>query len=83
MQKAIVTILGIIVIGLLCTYESTYTRQAAVTKCENGVVYCIDKQGHIWSYEGYATEGQKVILTMYTNHTDTITDDTIRGVKIK
>jgi len=83
MQKAIVTILGIIVIGLLCTYESTYTRQATVTKCENSIVYCIDKQGNIWSYEGNAVEGQAVILIMYTNHTDTITDDIIKGVKAR
>lgn len=83
MQKAIITILAIIVIGLLCTYESTYTRQVTVTKCENGIVYCIDKQGHIWSYEGNAVEGQEVILTMYDNHTSTITDDTIKEVKIK
>lgn len=83
MQKAIVTILGIIVIGLLCTYESTYTRQATVYKSNNGIVYCIDKQGNLWSYEGNAAIGQEVTLKMYDNHTSDITDDIVKEVKTK
>ena len=80
---SIMVITTIILIGLFCGYESTYTRKAIITKCKNGIVYCIDKQGNIWSYEGNATEGQEVTLKIYDNHTSDITDDIIKGAKIK
>lgn len=80
---SIIVIATIILIGLFCGYESTYTRQAIVTKCENSMVYCIDKQGNIWSYKGNAVIGQEVTLKMYDNHTSNIKDDIIKGVKIR
>ena len=69
--------------GLLYGCESTYTRQATITKSTNGIVYCTDKQGNVWSYEGNAVIGQKVTLKMYDNHTSDIKDDIIKEVKTK
>lgn len=83
MKKIIITLAVIALIGLLYGCESTYTRQATITKSANGIVYCTDKQGNIWSYEGNAVIGQKVTLKMYDNHTSDIKDDIIKGVKTK
>lgn len=83
MKKIIITLVVITLIGLLYGCESTYTRQATITKSVNGIVYCTDKQGNIWSYEGNAVIGQKVTLKMYDNHTETITDDIVKGVKTR
>nr|DAZ72749.1 MAG TPA: Tubulin-tyrosine ligase family [Caudoviricetes sp.] len=46
-------------------------------------MYCIDKQGNIWSYEGNASIGQAVTLKIYDNHTSDIKDDIIKGVKTR
>lgn len=83
MKKIIITLAVITLIGLLYGCESTYTRQATITKSTNGIVYCTDKQGNIWSYKGNAVIGQKVTLKMYDNHTSDIKDDIIKGVKTK
>lgn len=83
MKKIILTLAAIALIGLLYGCESTYTRQATVTKSTNGIVYCTDKQGNVWSYKGNAVIGQKVTLKMYDNHTSDIKDDIIKGVKTK
>lgn len=81
MKKIIIALAVITLIGLLYGCESTYTRQATVTKSANGIVYCVDKQGNIWSYKGDSAIGQKVTLKLYDNHTSTITDDIVKGVK--
>lgn len=78
---SIIVIATIILIGLFCGYESTYTRQATVILSQNNIVTCIDKQGNTWNYIGDAAEGQEVTLIMYDNHTSNITDDIIKGVK--
>lgn len=83
MKKIIITLMVIMLIGLLYGYESTYTRQATVTKSANGIIYCIDKQGNIWSCKGDFAIGQEVTLKMYDNHTDSIKDDIVKGVKTR
>ena len=83
MKKIIITLAVITLIGLLYGCESTYTRQATITKSTNGIVYCTDKQGKGRSNEGNAVSGQKVTLKMYDNHTSDIKDDIIKGVKTK
>ena len=83
MKKIIITLVVITLIGLLYGCESTYTRQATVTKSTNGIVYCTDKQGNIWSYKGNASIGQAVTLKIYDNHTSDIKDDIIKGVKTR
>ena len=82
MAKKILIVLSIIlVLGFLWGAESTYTRTATITKSENGIVTCKDKGGHIWQYKGTAIIGDNVVLIMSDNHTNTIKDDTVKGVK--
>ena len=83
MKKIIIVLAVITLIGLMYGCESTYTRQATVIKSANGIVYCIDKQGNIWRYKGNSAIGQEVTLKLYDNHTSTIKDDIIKGVKTR
>lgn len=84
-MKKIILILGIgLALGLASGIEATYTKEAIIYNCdpETSIVYCIDAQGHSWSYQGEGLEGQKVKLTIYDNHTSTITDDIIKEVEL-
>lgn len=81
MKKVIIIISIIIVIGLLHNYESTYNREVTIIDNKDNTVICVDRSGHIWEYQGNATVGEKVILIMHDNHTSTITDDIIKGIK--
>lgn len=73
-----------ILIFILCNYiEITYTRIATVQKIENDLITALDSCGNLWEFTGdnYIV-GDKVRLTMDTNHTDSIiTDDQIKSVK--
>lgn len=81
MLKKILIILSImLVLGLMWSYESTYTRQAIITNSENGIVTVQDNCGYIWQYKGSATVGDNITLVMYDNHTSNITDDIVKGV---
>lgn len=79
--KILLVIAVFAVIGVASGYEATYTRKAVITDIQNDTVTCKDMQGHIWSYNGTGSIGQYVTLKMYDNHTNTITDDVIKGVK--
>lgn len=82
MVKKILIVLGIIlVLGFLWGQEATYTRQATVTKSESGTVTAKDLSGNLWQYKGSATIGDRVTLVMHDNHTSTIKDDIVKGVK--
>ena len=82
MLKKILIVLSImLVLGLMWSYESTYTRQAIITNSENGIVTVQDNCGYIWEYNGSATIGDSVTLVMYDNHTSKITDDIVKGIK--
>lgn len=78
-----ITIIAICILGLLYRCESTYTREATIIKSENGVVCAVDTTDNLWTYKGDEKVGQRVILTMYDNHTDTIKDDIVKWVKVK
>ena len=82
MLKKLLVVLGIIIVlGLLWGTESTYTRQATITKSQDGIVTTKDKSGHIWQYQGEGVVGEEVELIMYDNHTSKITDDVVKGIK--
>ena len=82
MFKKILIVLSImLVLGLMWSYESTYTRQAIITNSENGIVTVQDNCGYIWEYNGSATVGDSITLVMYDNHTSNIDDDIIKGVR--
>ena len=81
MKKLLVVLSIILVLGLLWNTESTYTRKAVVVSAKNNVVTCQDKNGNIWQYNGQAVVGETVELIMNDNHTSTINDDVVKGVK--
>ena len=81
MKKLLVVLSIVLVLGLLWNIESTYTRTAVVIDCTNDVIVCKDKSGNIWQYEGQAVTGETVVLIMNDNHTSTITDDIVKGIK--
>lgn len=80
-KKILIVLSAILVLGLMWGYESTYTRTATITKSESGIVTAKDLSGNLWQYEGSATVGDTVELVMYDNHTSTIRDDIIKGIK--
>ena len=82
MVKKLLVVLSIFaVLGLMWGWESTYTRTATITKSESGIVTAKDLNGNLWQYEGSATVGDMVELVMYDNHTSTIRDDIVKGIK--
>lgn len=63
--------------------ESHYTKKATVTDVINDYVVVEDKQGYIWAFGGDGFhKGDRVKLTMFTNHTDYPYDDEIVKAKI-
>ena len=72
----------IIIIGLMRTIETTYTRDAKVVNVDNLEVTAEDKQGNLWVFiaDDYSINDD-VTLIMNDNHTTKITDDKIIKVK--
>ena len=81
MKKLLIVLSIMSVLGLLWGTESTYTRKAVVINSTSDVVVCEDKSGNIWEYEGQAVVGETVTLLMNDNHTSTISDDIVKGIK--
>lgn len=85
-KTALAVMLGIVVIGGVGTYESTYTRTTEVTGIQNNtLVTFTDMTGNDWDYyfeDGTNLEiGDSVILIMDTKHTDNnIYDDEIKKI---
>ena len=63
--------------------ETHYTRECTVIDVSNDVITLKDECGYLWEYEGTGCEaGDKVIVKMYNNHTDSnVFDDVIIDVK--
>lgn len=80
-KNIIIICIGLLVLGLLGGFEATYTREATISRVENGVVYAVDSCGYEWTYYGNATIGESVTLVMDDAHTSTIRDDVIIKVK--
>lgn len=80
-KKILVVLAVLLVFGFLGTWESTYTRKVTVLENNNGIVTTVDNRGHMWEYKGTAIVGEDVILIMNDNHTSTIKDDIVKGVK--
>lgn len=81
--KAIITIIGIIsVFTFISNIESHYTREGIVTEITDEVVIT-DTTGNEWCVDNeelYMT-GDEVIMLMYDNKTNDITDDEIIEIK--
>ena len=83
MIKRIIIVLTIIMmLGVLGHYEHQYTRDVVVVEIQGQEVTVEDKQGHFWCFNGTDyTIDQEITVVMYDNHTSTIYDDIIKGVK--
>ena len=81
-KKIIMVLTVIIIIGLMGTIETTYTRDAKVVNVDNLEVTAEDKQGNLWVFiaDDYSINDD-VTLIMNDNHTTKITDDKIIKVK--
>ena len=91
-KNIITTISGILVVcglitllGIEDNIKTHYEREAIVIGYQGYDIKVEDKQGNIWVFEGSDYKlGDKVVLSMYTNHTDeNIYDDEIINAKIK
>ena len=80
-KKILIVLSVILVLGFMWGAESTYTRQAEVISVKDDIIQAEDKSGNIWEYKGSARIGDDITLVMHDNHTSTITDDIIKGVK--
>ena len=76
------TILLFVGVALGQTFEAHYNREVIVTNAQDQEITVVDVQGHSWVFYGedYAV-GQRLTVTMYTNHTEVIDDDMIIEVK--
>lgn len=82
MKKTIYIIITVILtLSAFNWMDSTYTRQATVIDSTAGIVTVRDMNGNVWEYKGTAVKGDTITLIMNDNHTTTIKDDTIEGVK--
>lgn len=71
--------------GAIDYIETHYNRLAIVTECKDDNIITKDKQDNLFAFKGDGFKvGDKVVLKMYTNHTDnTIKDDKILNAKLK
>ena len=82
------TIIIIIVMTTMCalaSYVDThYTREATIIHtADNYYAVAVDKQGNEWEFcADNVFVGQIIEMKMFTNHTTTIYDDEVVGVKI-
>lgn len=81
LKKILIVLTIIIMLGIVSIIESTYTREVVVISNKNNIVTCEDANGYVWQYRGQANVGDNITLIMHDNHTGTITDDIIKGVK--
>ena len=81
-KKTIMVLTVIVIIGLIGTIETTYTRNAVVVNVDDLEITAEDKQGNLWVFvaDGYSINDD-VTLIMNDNHTTKITDDKIIKVK--
>lgn len=83
-QATIIVLMLVLLLSLVSYIESHYKRVATVDSVDNNVVSFVDTLGYTWEATDVenVVEGQKVLLKMYTNHTNNIiTDDIIVGIK--
>lgn len=81
MIKAILFVGFLTVVGLVGSYESSYSRDAVCESFNDGVYTFIDESGNEWAWEAESEEftiGAMYTLSMDDNHTSNIKDDWIK-----
>jgi hypothetical protein len=81
-KKILIVLTIFLVIGLIGTIESRYTRDGRVIEITNQEVTVEDKIGCLWTFygEGYEID-QEITMVMSDNNTSNIMDDKIVRVK--
>lgn len=78
----ICTLFIILIIFSVCSFFSTYERQAIVTEVHDDEIVCMDRQRQEWVFLGDGFEkGEEIVLIMKDNETVGIKDDIIVKVK--
>lgn len=83
--RTIVIIIVMIMMYVFVSYINThYTREATVIHTANNYyAVAVDNNGNEWEFcADNICVGQEIEMKMYTNHTDTIYDDEVVGIKI-
>lgn len=82
--RAIIVLIIFVVCFCAAGYiESHYAKRATVIDVINDYVTVEDEQGQVWAFGGDGFhKGDRVKLTMFTNHTDYTYDDEIVKAKI-
>ena len=84
LKKIFVVLAIFLVIGLLNTIGTTYTREGVVVWTNNGIATVEDGCGFLWDIEDAELQkGQAVKMVMNENNTDHIDDDIIVKYSIK
>ena len=81
----LVVLLLVIIPGIVGTIETQYSMISTVVAVEKDIIVVEDTTGNVWSFEGddFRT-GDEVVVTFFTNHTDsTRQDDEIKKVEKK
>ena len=74
-------VMGLVIIGMGWTgyMESTYSVDGLVIDKDADEWIIEDNRGHIWSYKNnFLIKGDEVKITFFDNHTNNITDETIK-----
>lgn len=72
--------------GVAGNIETTYKRDASISKVEDGIVWIVDNAEKRWYVEdnGIFKAGDEIVLTIDNHTTDTYTeDDTIAKIQVK
>lgn len=81
-KRLLVLTVVLLFIGFIGYIETHYTRDVVVVEVQDQEVTVEDKQGNLWCFNGtdYKVD-QEITVVMYNNHTGTMYDDIIKGVK--
>lgn len=81
-KRLLVLTIILLGIGFIGYIETHYTRDVVVVEVQGQEVTVEDKQGNFWSFKGtdYKVD-QEITVVMYDNHTGTMYDDIIEGVR--
>lgn len=84
MNKRLALLSATLLLSLACLeadVTDAYTREGVVISSVCGIVSVEDASGNVWQYYGDNVKGAHVTLKMRANHTSSIEDDVVVGIK--
>ena len=79
--KRIAIFLLVVVCVALFMGAAYYEREGVIVKIDNEYIYIEDSRGYTWKYKGEGAIGDKVVMTMNSKSTSTISDDKVIAVR--